>query len=105
EENTGLTINLFWVVVAAANFVVFLVLIWLLFFKPVSGLLESRRARIEQGLKDADEARRQREEAASERQKTLAEARKEAADILARAQRVSEEERERSLAETRAEID
>jgi F-type H+-transporting ATPase subunit b len=105
EENTGLTINLFWVVVAAANFVVFLVLIWLLFFKPVSGLLESRRARIEQGLKDADEARRQREEAAAERQKTLSEARREAADILARAQRISEEERERSLAETRAEIE
>ena len=104
-ENTGLTINIFWVIVAAANFIVFAIVIWALFFKPVSGMLESRRARIEQGLKDADEARRQRESAAEERQKTLGDARREAADILARAQKAAEDEHDRSLAETRSEIE
>jgi len=104
-ENTGLTINIFWVIVAAANFIVFAVVIWSLFFKPVSGMLESRRSRIEQGLKDADQARRDREAAADERQKTLGEARREAADILARAQKAAEDERDRGIAETRAEID
>ena len=104
-ENTGLTINIFWVIVAAANFIVFAIVIWSLFFKPVSGMLESRRSRIEQGLKDADQARRDREAAADERQKTLGEARREAADILARAQKAAEDERDRGIAETRAEID
>jgi F-type H+-transporting ATPase subunit b len=104
-ENTGLTINIFWVIVAAANFIVFAVVIWSLFFKPVSGMLESRRTRIEQGLKDADQARRDRESAADERQTTLGEARREAADILARAQKAAEDERDRGIAETRAEID
>jgi F-type H+-transporting ATPase subunit b len=104
-ENTGLTINVFWVIVAAANFIVFAIVIWALFFKPVSAMLESRRVRIEQGLKDADEARRQREAAADERLKTLTEARWEAAEILARAQKVAEDEHDRSLVETRAEIE
>jgi F-type H+-transporting ATPase subunit b len=104
-ENTGLTINIFWVIVAAANFIVFAIVIWALFFKPVSGLLESRRTRIEQGLKDADQARRDREAAADERQKTLGEARGVAADILARAHKAAVDERDRGVAETRAEID
>jgi F-type H+-transporting ATPase subunit b len=104
-ENTGLTINLFWVIVAAVNFVIFLGLIWAIFFKPVTSILETRRARIEQGLKDADEARREREAAADQRQAVLAESRREAADILARAQKLADETHQRELAETRAELE
>src|SRR3954469_2486183 len=103
-ENPALAINIFWLIGAAANFIVSPAVIWALFFKPVSGMLESRRTRIEQGLKDADQARRDREAAAEERQKTLGEARREAADILARAQKAAEDERDRGVAETRAEI-
>ena len=47
-------INIFQVVIAAVNFVVFLVLMWTFAFKPVSGMLNARRERIEQGLKDAE---------------------------------------------------
>jgi F-type H+-transporting ATPase subunit b len=104
-ENTGLTINLFWVVVAAVNFILFLVVIWLIFFKPVSALLEQRRSRIEEGLRDADIARQERESAASERLATLAAARQEAEDILARAQKLADDNRERDMAETRAQLD
>ena len=43
EESAGFTINLFWVIVVAVNFIVFLGLIYLIFFKPVSSLLEERR--------------------------------------------------------------
>lgn len=103
--NTGLTINLFWVIVAAANFIVFLLVIWLIFFKPVSGLLEERRARIEQGLRDADAARQERENASTERLSVLAKARQEAEDILTRAQRVADENRERDMTETRAQLE
>ncbi len=105
EENTGLTINLFWVIVAAVNFVVFLGVIYLIFFKPVSKLLQTRRDRIEQGLRDADTARQERESAHAERLAALTEARREAEDILSRAQKVADENRERDMAETRAQLE
>jgi F-type H+-transporting ATPase subunit b len=104
-QNSGLTINLFWVIVAAVNFIVFLLAIWWIFFKPVSSLLEERRSRIEQGLRDADAARQERENAATERLAVLTQARQEAEDILARAQRLADENRERDLTETRAQLE
>jgi F-type H+-transporting ATPase subunit b len=105
QENTGLTINLFWVVVAAVNFIVFLGVIWAIFFRPVNNLLEQRRSRIERGLRDADAARVERENAATERLSVLAATRSEAEEILARAQRLADENRERDMAETRAQLD
>jgi F-type H+-transporting ATPase subunit b len=98
-------VNLFWVIVSAINFIVFFVLIWTFAFKPVSRMLEDRRERIEQGLKDAEQARRDRENAEAERVATLAEARKEANDILTRAQKVAQESRDADLAATREELD
>lgn len=104
-ENTGLTINVFWVIVAAVNFVVFLAVIWTIFFKPVSKLLNERRDRIEQGLRDADIARQEREKSAAERITALAAARQEAEDILTRAQRLADENRERDMAQTRSQLE
>ncbi len=104
-ENTGLTINLFWVIVAAANFIVFLLVIWLIFFKPVSHLLEDRHARIEQGLRDADAARRERENAATDRLTVIAQARQEAEVIVVRAQSVANDSLERELEQARTQIE
>jgi len=101
----GLQINLFWIIVASLNFLVFAVLLYWLFGGPLSRLLAERRARIEQGLKDAEEARLARESAETERLAALAEARREANDILARAQKVADESRARDLAETRQELE
>ena len=98
-------VNLFWVIVSALNFIVFFALIWTFAFKPVSRMLDERRDRIEQGLKDAEQARRDRENAEKERIAALAEARKEANDILARAQRLAQETREADIAATREELD
>jgi F-type H+-transporting ATPase subunit b len=101
----GLQINLFWIVVASLNFLVFAVLLYWLFGGPLSKLLAERRARIEQGLKDAEEARLARESAEAERLAALQEARREANDILTRAQKVADESRARDLAETREELE
>ncbi len=98
-------INIFQVVIAAANFVVFLVLLWQFALKPVSAMLTERRQRIEQGLKDAEQAKRDRESAEQERLAALTEARREANDILARAQKVAQETRDADIAATRAELD
>ncbi len=98
-------VNLFWVIVTAANSIVFFVLIWTFAFKPVSKMLDDRKARIEQGLKDAEQARKDRENAESERVATLAEARRESNEILARAQKVAQELRDADIAATREELE
>jgi F-type H+-transporting ATPase subunit b len=98
-------INLFQVLIAAANFVIFLALLWTFAFKPVAKMLDDRKARIEQGLKDAEQARKDRESAEQERLAALAEARRESNEILARAQRVAQETRDADIAATREELD
>ena len=104
-EEALFQINLFWVIVSAANFILFFVIIWTFAFKPVTAMLADRRSRIEQGLKDADQARRDRENAEAERTATIAEARREANDILARAQKVAQETRDADIAATKEELE
>lgn len=104
-ESTGLTINLFWVIASSATLIVFLAVVWTFGFRPLAATLEGRRTRIEQGLKDADAARRDREAAADQRQAILAEARRDANDIVARAERGADEAREQGVAQTRLEIE
>ncbi len=98
-------LNLFWIIAQAASFLLFLVILYLVAFRRIGTVLEDRRSRIEQGLKDADAARKDREAAADQRQVILAEARKEASDIISRSQRMAEEVREQGVMETRTEID
>jgi F-type H+-transporting ATPase subunit b len=107
EEGSGggLTINFFWVIVSALNFLFFFALIWLFAFRPIGAMLTARRERIEQGLKDAEQARRDRESAEQERLATLAEARREANDILARSQKVAQETREADIKATKDELE
>lgn len=105
EAEVGLTINLFWVIVSAINFLILFALVWSFAFKPLAKTLDDRKAAIEQGLKDAEQARRDRESAESERVATLTEARREASEILARAQKVAQESRDMDIAATREELE
>lgn len=98
-------INLFWVIVSALNFILFFIIIWTFAFKPVSAMLSQRKERIEQGLKDAEAARLDRANGESERIATLAEARREANDILVRAQKVAQESRDADIAATKDELE
>ncbi|MEI7745513.1 MAG: F0F1 ATP synthase subunit B [Chloroflexota bacterium] len=97
EGGAKFQINLFWVIVSAANFVVFFLIVKSLAFKGLTQTLEDRRARIEQGLKDAEQARRDRESAEQERIASLQEARREANEIINRAQKVASDTREQEL--------
>jgi F-type H+-transporting ATPase subunit b len=98
-------INLFQVLIAAANFLVFIVLLWTFALKPISKILTDRKARIEEGLRDAEQARKDRESAETERLAALQEARREANEILTRAQKVADDSRARDLAATREELE
>ena len=66
---------------------------------------DERRQRVEQGLADAEQARSDRESAESERLATLQEARREANDILTRAQKVAQDSRDADIAATKAELE
>lgn len=102
---TPFQINLFWVLTQAASFLLFLVIVYLAAFRRIGGVLEERRSRIEQGLKDAEQARRDREQAAQEHAAALAEARREAQEILNRAQRLAQESRDADIAATKEDLE
>jgi F-type H+-transporting ATPase subunit b len=104
-ESGGFQLNIFWILVSSLNFLFFFFVITYFAWGPLTRILDERRERIEQGLKDADQARRDRESAEQERLATLAEARREANEILARSQKVAQESREADIAATRLELE
>ena len=101
----GLSINFFWVIVAALNFIVFLALIWRFAFDPIANILAERKARLDQGLADAEQARRDRDAGVAERDRAMLEARREANTLIAAAQKSAEELRIADIAATREELD
>jgi F-type H+-transporting ATPase subunit b len=107
EEGTasGLQINLFWVIVSSLNFIFFAVLLYWLFGAPVTRMLGERRARVEQGLADAEQARKDRESAESERLAAIQEARREANEIITRAQKTAQDARDADIAATKADLE
>ena len=100
---SGLSINLFWVIVAALNFLLFLALILVFGFRPIANILAGRKARIEQGLADADQARTDRD--SGERVRVVADARRDAQLLIAAAQKSAQEQRDADIAATREELD
>jgi F-type H+-transporting ATPase subunit b len=101
----GLTINLFWIIVSALNFVIFFALFRAFGSGPLTKMLSDRRERIAQGLADAEQARQDREASVADRQATLVEARREAKEIIDRAQKVAQETRDADIAATREELE
>ncbi|MCS6845463.1 MAG: F0F1 ATP synthase subunit B [Caldilineales bacterium] len=125
-----LGINAPFLLAQIVNFVVLLLILRLVLYKPMLKMLESRKQRIAEGLQAAEVARREAEAerarlqeqldrerreameriaAASKRGETLAaeieaNARQEAARILAEARQEAESERERILAEAQEQI-
>jgi F-type H+-transporting ATPase subunit b len=69
----------------AVNFVVLLLLLRMVLYKPVVGMLDARAKRVRDSMEQAEQARRAAEEAETQRQALLAETRHEAEAIRARA--------------------
>lgn len=103
--SAGLTINLFWIIVAALNFLVFFAVLYLVVLKPIGVTLRARRARIEQGIHDADQARIERAAGTAAAVAELHAARHEAREILERAQKLADENRAADVAATREELE
>jgi F-type H+-transporting ATPase subunit b len=105
EASSGLAINGFWIIVSALNFLVFLVALNLIFGGTIRRILGERRARIEQGLADAEAARIERESSGIQTAEAIAQARREAKEILDRAQKVAQDTRDADIAATREELE
>lgn len=103
-EASGLSINFFWVIVAGLNFLLFLAIIWRFGFDPIANILAQRKARIDQGLADAEQARKDRDAGVAERDRVVAEARREANALIATAQKSAQELRDADIAATREEL-
>jgi F-type H+-transporting ATPase subunit b len=86
EAITG-TLGLNWngLIWQTINFVVLLVLLRIFLYKPVVAMLDARAQRVRESLDQADQARRAAEQAEADRQSLLAETRREAEQIRARA--------------------
>ena len=98
-------VNLFWVIVSALNFILFFILIWSFAFKPVSAMLASASPRSSRASRTPNRPGaigRTRSRSASPRS---TEARREANEILARAQKVAQETRDADIAATREELE
>src|ERR1700720_3062932 len=82
----------------ALNFAVLFFLLRRFLFTPVRGMLDARAERVRASIEQADRARRQAEQAEADRQALLAETRREAEQIRARA----DEQAKRILADAEA---
>lgn len=101
----GLSINFFWIIVAGLNFAFFLAVIWIVAFRPIANMLAARVTKIEQGLADADQARKDRDGATADRDRVLVDARREAGALIVAAQKSAQELRNADIAATREELE
>jgi len=87
------------------NFLLLLYLLNRFLFKRVFALVDERKSKIEKGLEEAEAAARDRELARAEREAAVAEARKEANEMVARANKIAEDTRNQILTDARAEAE
>ena len=84
ESPTALVVHPFWVLASIVNFLVLLYLLRRFMWGPILATLDRRAAKIREGLELTESARRERDQLKQEVEKTLGEARREAAAIAER---------------------
>ncbi len=87
----------------AVNFVLFALLLSMVLVKPLMHTLEERAARIRKGLQDAEEAERSLQRAHDQAEDEIAQARRQAREIVEAAARSAEQQRLESIANARQE--
>ena len=87
------------------TFVILLALLRLILYKPMISMLEERKARIAQGLKDADEAAKARAESEHQAADRLKEATAKAESLLEESRKAAERLKSEVMSQTQAEIE
>jgi F-type H+-transporting ATPase subunit b len=87
------------------NFLILLYLLNRFLFKPLMARMDERSEKLREGLENAETAARDRELARAEREAAVAEARKEASEMIARANKIAEDTRNEILTDARTEAE
>lgn len=98
-EALGISPNL--LITQIVNFVILLVILRLLLYKPILGMLNSRKQKIQESLEYADNVKKQAAEQQKEFERKLEETRRETQAAAQAAAQVGEKEREAILAQAR----
>ncbi len=85
------------------NFSILLFVLYRFAYKPVLAMLEARTQKIEQGLKDAEASQKKLEEAAAKEHDVLVEAKKQAKEIIAKAEEQAHVNRDEIIANAQEE--
>ncbi|MCX7970070.1 MAG: F0F1 ATP synthase subunit B [Negativicutes bacterium] len=93
----------FTLVMQIINFLIFLLILWRFAYRPLVRMLDQRRAKIEGDLSAAQKEREQAERLSQEVAAQLADGRRQVQEMLDRARKTMEQEREQALAATKAE--
>ena len=88
-EGAGLSFNLFWILVSAANFAFFIIVLRAVALGPITKMLDERRERIERGLRDAADAALAKNRAETDAATAMADARREANALRAGAEKAA----------------
>jgi F-type H+-transporting ATPase subunit b len=99
----ALGINLGYLVSQIVNFTLLAILLYLVAYKPIMRMLDSRSERIKKGLEDAELASKRAAEMEQEFEQHMVEARKEGQEIIAQATQISEKARQEILEKAREE--
>ena len=87
------------------NFLILVVILRLVAYKPVVGMLEARSKKIANELSKADEDRKAAEAARLKYQAELKDAQAKAQEIIDKAEALARDERQKSIADTKREIE
>lgn len=101
----GLGINPWMLLAQIISFVLLVVILRAVGYKPIQKMLQERQERIARALEEAKAAEEARAKVEAEREEILNRARAEAQEIVAEAQKRAREEREKLLAQAREEAE
>jgi len=104
-EGAGLSFNLFWILISAANFGFFIIVLRAAALGPITKMLDERRERIERGLRDAADAALAKGRAIEAADASLADARRESNEIRANAEKAAAQIREQQAAALKVELE
>ncbi len=96
-----LGINLPWLIAYLINFLLALVLLRMLVYKPVLAMFETRKKKIQEALENADKVKADAANQQKEFERKLDDAKREAQTAAASAQAAAEKERQRIIEEAR----
>jgi F-type H+-transporting ATPase subunit b len=101
----GLGVSVPGLVAQLVNFILLLVILRAVAYKPIIRMLDERSARIRESMERAEEIKRQASQTEEEFARRLTEARREGQEIIAQAEKIASRIRDEEVDKTRAQVE